>query len=175
MLAGDQEAFRSLVEEYKDLVYTICFNVVRDSYEAENLTQETFFQVYKSLSSYKQQGFKSWLSKIALHKAIDFQRSSAHKLTKASIPLTAALEDRLVEEDNEAENLLIRTEEKNVLAECLLNIPPLYSNVLIKYYREDKSCKQIALEENISVRTVETRLYRGKKILRQYYEELSKT
>jgi len=172
-LAGDKDAFRALVEEYKDLVYMICFNVVRDCHEAENLAQETFFQVYKSLSSYQARGFKTWISKIALHKALDYKRSNAHRLNKASIPLTE-LEDKLKGENLEVENTLLEAEEKNLLAECMNKLPLLYRDILQKYYRENKNCKQIAQEENISVRTVETRLYRGKKILRQCYEELSK-
>jgi len=59
---GDQEAFRSLVDEFKNLVYVICLNVIHDHYEAENLTQDTFLQVYRSLPKYEYRGFKPWLS-----------------------------------------------------------------------------------------------------------------
>jgi RNA polymerase sigma factor (sigma-70 family) len=171
--AGDPEAFRSLVEEYKDLVYMVCFQVVRDSFEAENLTQETFLQVYKSLSKYEFRGFKTWVSRIALNKAIDYKRSRARKLSEASISLTQ-VEDTLAGEETEAEEFLLKAEEKELLTECMQRIPRLYGNVIRKSYQENKSCKQIAMEENVSVRTIETRLYRGKKMLRECYKELSK-
>lgn len=83
--------------------------------------------------------------------------------------------DKLADESIPVQDLLIKEEEKALLAECLKRIPEHYQAVIRKSYEENKSCKEIAREENISVRTVETRLYRGKKILRQYFEELSKT
>jgi len=83
--------------------------------------------------------------------------------------------DKLADVSASVQDFVIQEEEKALLEECLKRIPEHYQTVLRKSYAENKSCKQIAKEENISVRTVETRLYRGKKILRQYFEELSKT
>ncbi len=172
VLAGDSDAFRSLVEEYKNLVYMVCFNVVRDSFEAENLTQETFSQVYRSLSKYEFRGFKTRIGRIALNKAIDYKRSTAHRLTERDISLIGI--DGITDQGIEVQDILLQAEEKELIAECLRRIPEHYETVIRKSYQENKSSKQIALEENISVRTVETRLYRGKKIFRQCYEELSK-
>jgi RNA polymerase sigma factor (sigma-70 family) len=147
--------------------------VVRDSFEAENLAQETFLQVYKSLPQYGFKGFKTWISRIALHKAIDFQRSAARKITLASIPLAEV--EEIAEEGLSVQDRLLQQEEREMLAACLSKIPEKYEKVLRKSYHEEKSNKQIAVEENISLRTVETRLYRGRKMLRERYEEWSKT
>ncbi|KUO65872.1 MAG: hypothetical protein APF84_01035 [Gracilibacter sp. BRH_c7a] len=168
---GDQEAFRSLVEEYKNLVYVICLNVVNDHYEAENLSQETFLQVYKSLPKYEYRGFKTWLSRIAMNKALDFKRAR-NRVVVESVDFTEienVADDRLSVSD-----IIIQEEENALLGECLYKIPEHYGTVLRKSYQENKSCKQIAEEENLSIRTVETRLYRGKKVLRECFEELSK-
>ena len=168
---GDQEAFRSLVEEYKNLVYVICLNVVNDHYEAENLSQETFLQVYKSLPKYEYRGFKTWLSRIAMNKALDFNRAR-NRVVVESVDFTEienVADDRLSVSD-----IIIQEEENALLGECLYKIPEHYGTVLRKSYQENKSCKQIAEEENLSIRTVETRLYRGKKVLRECFEELSK-
>jgi len=147
--------------------------VVRDSFEAENLTQETFLQVYKSLSRYKFRGFKTWISRIALNKAIDYKRSAASRLIEESCYLTEI--DNLADGEMLIQDIILQAEEKDLLAECLRKIPEHYGSILRKSFEENKSSRQIALEENISVRTVETRLYRGKKILREYFKELSKT
>ncbi len=167
---GDQEAFRSLVEEYKNLVYVICLNVVHDHFEAENLSQETFLQVYKSLPKYEFRGFKTWLSRIAMNKALDYKRAKA-RVKVESLDLTENVaDDRLSVLD-----IIIQQEEKELITECLHRIPEHYGTVLRKSYQENKSCKQIALEENISIRTVETRIFRGKKVLRECFKELSKS
>lgn len=169
---GDQEAFRSLVEEYKNLVYVICLNVVHDHFEAENLSQETFLQVYKSLPNYEYRGFKTWLSRIAMNKALDYKRTRS-RVKVESVELSEienVADDRLSVPD-----IIIQQEEKELLGECLHRIPEHYGTVLRKSYQQNKSCKQIALEENISIRTVETRLFRGKKVLRECFKELSKS
>ncbi len=172
-LNGDQDAFRSLVDEYKNLVYVICLNAVHDPYEAENLTQETFLQVYKSLSKYEFRGLKTWISRIALNKVIDDKRKITSRMARDSIGLLEI--DKLADDKMSVQDLVIKEEEKALLAECLRRIPEHYGTVIRKSYQENKTSKQIAMEENISVRTVETRLYRGKKILRECFEELSKT
>lgn len=168
---GDQEAFRSLVEEYKNLVYAICLNVVHDEFEAENLTQETFLQVYKSLSRYEFRGFKAWLGRIALNKALDYKRAASRKRLNN---ISLAEIENVADDSPPVQEIIIREEEKALLEECLKRIPEHYGSLIRKYFQEHKSCRQIAQEENISIRTVETRLYRGKKILRRCFEELSK-
>lgn len=170
--AGDQEAFRTLVDEFKNIIYMICLNVVHDHYEAENLTQETFLQVYKSLPKYEYRGFKTWVSRIALNKALDYKRAAGRVKTE-SIELRE-IED-LADERISVTDEIIRQEEKELLGECLRRIPEHYGTVLKKTYQENKSCKEIAQEENISVRAVETRLYRGRKVLRECFEELNRT
>jgi DNA-directed RNA polymerase specialized sigma24 family protein len=64
VINGDQEAFRSIVEKYQNLVFAICLNIAGQRQEAENLAQETFLQVYRSLPRYRNQGFKAWIGKI---------------------------------------------------------------------------------------------------------------
>lgn len=148
-------------------------NVVHDAFEAENLTQETFLQVYKSLPSYQHKGFKTWLGRIALNKSIDYKRKAATRFQQESVCIDDI--DQIPDSSTSVPELIIKEEEKKLLAECLKRMPEHYGIIIRKCYQENKSAKQIALEENISIRTVETRLYRGKRILREYFEELSKT
>jgi len=161
-----------LVEEYKNLVYAICLNAVGDPFEAENLAQETFLQVYKSLPNYKFRGFTTWISRIALNKCIDFKRRAAVRRNKEAVSLFDL--EHMADERTSVQDMLIEKEERELLDKCLNKIPEHYAKVLRKSYQENKTCKQIAEEENISVRAVETRLYRGRKILRKRFEELSK-
>ena len=127
--AGDQEAFRSLVEEYKNLVYVLCYNVVQDHYEAENLTQETFLQVYRSLSRYEFKGFKTWLSRIAINKAIDQKRAKSRQKLE-SIGLTEI--DNIPDHSISVPDLILRQEEMAMLEECLRRIPHHYGTIIRK-------------------------------------------
>ncbi|MCY6369911.1 RNA polymerase sigma factor [Clostridium ganghwense] len=170
---GDDEAFRIIVEQYKNLVYAVCKNIVKDPHEAENLTQETFLQVYKSLHKYEYKGFKNWIGRIAVNKSIDYKRRLASKQENEikyidemeCLPDNKALiQDRLIQEERKREVI------------CYCNELPLkYKSVIKKFYIQNKSYKEIAAEENISIKTVETRLYRAKNLLRKKIEEVEET
>ncbi|MEW6622960.1 MAG: RNA polymerase sigma factor [Bacillota bacterium] len=169
-LARDQEAFRQIVEKYQTFVFAIILNIIRDYQEAENVAQETFIQVYRSLPQYKFKGFKTWIGRIATNKAIDYKRKRQHEKERQ-----VSLSDQLMNLDLSNQDLLedkvIRKEELEVLQRLFRRLPKHYNKVIVKHFIQAKSCKQIADEEGVSIRTVESRLYRAKKLLQQYLEE----
>jgi RNA polymerase sigma-70 factor (ECF subfamily) len=81
--AGDQQAFRVLVEAHQGLVYSIAFRLVRNATEAEDLTQEAFIRLWKNLSRYNPQfKLKTWIGKIVTNLAFDHLKSSQKKSEK---------------------------------------------------------------------------------------------
>jgi RNA polymerase sigma-70 factor, ECF subfamily len=74
--AGDQHAFRILVETFQRLVYSIAFRFTGDSAEAEDLVQECFVRVWKNLNRYKPEyPLKTWVAKIITNLCLDFLKS----------------------------------------------------------------------------------------------------
>ncbi len=169
-IKGDDDSFRSIVEKYQGLVYSICFNIAGHRQEAENLAQETFIQVYRSLSRYENKGFKSWIGKIATNKAIDWKR----KRRLENEGKVVYLED--IEEISTESNLiydeLIQKENTKKLLELCNKLPEIYSTVLIKFYIQSKSYNEISKEDGISIKTVESRLYRAKHAIRRQWKEV---
>ncbi|NLY42521.1 MAG: sigma-70 family RNA polymerase sigma factor [Clostridiaceae bacterium] len=164
---GDEEAFSKLIENYKNYVFAIILNFVRDYDEVENIAQEVFIQVYVSLPGYDHDNFKGWIGRIAANKSIDFLRrkKSKHKL-----------EDRLTEEMEEdqsdsPEYQLIQKEKHDELLRAINSIPEIYRNTLTKFYFQQKSYEAIAQEENITVKTVASRLYRAKIMIREKWRD----
>lgn len=163
ILTGDQEAFRELIEKYQSIVFAIIFNITNDYQETENLAQETFLQVYRSLPQYKFQGLKTWIGRIAANKEIDWRRYQKVREQQISysvdgIDLNTSLVDSVEEQ-------VIRKEELEKVARLCNQLPSKYSEVVKKYFLQSKSYEQIAAEEGISIRTVESRLYRAKILL----------
>jgi len=73
--AGDSHAFKELFEHYNSLVINICYKLVRNKEEAEDLTQEVFFKVYKSAKSFKQRSkFSTWIYRIAINLSLNHLR-----------------------------------------------------------------------------------------------------
>jgi len=74
-LAGDQQAYSSLVSKYQNYMYTVCLNILKNKPDAEEATQDTFIKAYKKLATYKDESkFSSWLYKIAYRNCLDMLR-----------------------------------------------------------------------------------------------------
>lgn len=77
----DDEAFAGLVRDYSRLIYTVCYRLVHNEQEAENLTQETFLTAYRAINRFIGDRYKPWLIRIAVNKSKDYLKSAAYVLT----------------------------------------------------------------------------------------------
>ncbi|MBM7614321.1 RNA polymerase sigma factor [Alkaliphilus hydrothermalis] len=167
---GDEAAFREIVDGYKKYVFAIILNITKNQQEAENIAQETFLKVYSSLQNYQGQGFKGWIGKIAVHKAIDWNRKR-HREGEGLLVYMQNQESTSSLTEPSPEERILKEEEVKKLKMTLQQLPHKYGGVLEKYFLQSMSYKEIAELEGISVRTVESRLYRGKNLLREAWRE----
>ena len=71
---GDETAFKTIVETWKNKVYNTALGIVQNAEDAEDITQETFVQVYQSIRSFKGESkFSTWLYRITVAKALDHE------------------------------------------------------------------------------------------------------
>lgn len=75
--------FEALVRQYEKLVFTVCYQLVKDYGEAQNLTQETFLSAYQHIDDCLNGNYKPWLIRIASNKAKDFLKSAYHRKVDA--------------------------------------------------------------------------------------------
>ena len=69
---GDKAAFEGLVKMYSKYVYTTAFFILRDTHEAEDVSQEVFVKVYLSISGFRGlSSFKTWIRKLTVNTCID--------------------------------------------------------------------------------------------------------
>jgi RNA polymerase sigma factor (sigma-70 family) len=172
VLKGNIEAFEFIVNKYKNYVFGVCFNIIKDTFEAENLAQETFIKVYDSLNKYEFKGFKTYITRIAVNKSIDYKRKIASQ-NAHSFQYIDELENTIVSKEPPLYDQFIKKYDKHKIITVCSELPPIYSAVIKKYYFQTKSYKAIAQEENISVKTVESRLYRAKQLIREKLEEIN--
>jgi RNA polymerase sigma factor (sigma-70 family) len=168
--AGDKAAYEQLVDKYKGYVYAIILGLTRDSFHAENIAQEVFLKIYISLPQYEFKGFRTWIGRIATHKAIDWKRKQQKIQAKEKL---VAVEENLPAQEagNSIEDAVIRQEDAIRIRHLCSQLPDNYRTVVKKYYFSGKSYRQIASEEGIAVKTVETRLYRAKQKLKEQWKE----
>ncbi|MEG1209417.1 MAG: sigma-70 family RNA polymerase sigma factor [Oscillospiraceae bacterium] len=155
------------IDEYKNLVYTICFSFVKNTFDAEDLAQETFISAYQHLSSFDDRNPKSWLAQIAANKCRDFLKSPARRITAVdSDDLEYICDER---EGVEAE--VERRAEMDEFAALCNRLKEPYRAVAVAYYCLDKTISEIGEETEANTKTVATRLYRAKKLLRTIMRE----
>jgi RNA polymerase sigma factor (sigma-70 family) len=168
VLATDQNALRMLVDRYKAYVFAIILNLLPGSNDAEDIAQEVFLQVYRSLPDYCPQNFKAWLGKITLNKTLDWKR--AHSKYNRQEPLDIGY----LADENESrapDLLLIKNENQDRLQEICRHLPPLYGQIIQEYYFESRSYAEIAQRGGVSIKTVESRLYRARAMIKQKWKE----
>jgi len=168
-LSGDDTAFGILLRRHQKSVHALVWRKIGDFHTAEDITQDTFLQAYKKLSTLKNHNqFAGWLYVIADRLCIDWSR-------KRRLP-TQSLEGTPVEEIEEAsythhvsetrETEL--TEHRHELVKKLLaKLPESERTVVTLYYLGEMTTKEIGKFLGVSVDTIKSRLRRGRKRLRE--------
>ncbi len=160
---GDEDSFSILINNYKNYVFAIILNFIKDYDEAENVAQEVFFQIYVSLSKYDQNNFKAWIGRIATNKSIDWLRKKRAKFKDETLEEF----DNNVDLNTNPEMILLEKYKHEKLKKALDSIPDIYRVALEKFYFREKSYEAIAEEEDVTIKTIASRLYRAKVLLRE--------
>ncbi|WP_306473170.1 RNA polymerase sigma factor [Bacillus toyonensis] len=165
---GSEHAFRILVQTYRHYIFQVIFSILRHEEDAKDVTQEVFVKIHASLSNYQFRGLKTWMARIATNHAIDYKRKKAREHEELS--LCKETEENIKSSHN-IEALLLTKEQKLLIAQKLRELPENYRDVVLSHYLEEKSYQEIALQENIEVKTVEMKLYRARKWIKKHWKE----
>lgn len=155
--AGDGAAFAGLVRQYQRTVFSIALRMLGDRQRAEDLAQEVFLQLYRSLDSIDSDTHLAfWLRKVAVNRAIDrIRQESRHE----SEPLAEA--DTVAAESSDTDPLLQRR-----MAELVAQLSPAARAVVVLRYQEDLDPTEIASTLDMSINTVKSHLKRSLSSLR---------
>lgn len=163
IMEGDTKAFAVLVDRYKDLVFTVAIRMLKHREEAEEVSQDTFIKVYKSLDSFKGDSkFSTWIYRVAYNSCLD--RIKKNKKEYLNVAIDDYTERQIKSIDN-ALDALISDERKEAIKECLDLLPPYDSALLTLYYFEDLSLDEIAKIVNLTSNNVKVKLFRSRKKL----------
>jgi len=171
ILDGDESAFRELVAAYRQYLFQTIYAVVRHPKDAEDLTQDVWTRIYFSLPQYQMKGFKTWITRIAVNRAIDFKRAASRKKEEMTAEIIDSVQGGAVHHDNHLEREVVLKETVQLVRSKLDQIPSNYQDVLMAYYLQHQSYQDIAEEQGVTVKTVESKLYRAKQWLRKNWKE----
>ncbi len=158
------EDFSRLVEKYERLVYTVCFQFVRDSALAEDLAQETFLSAYTHREDCPADCYKPWLARIAANKARDYLKSAyRRRVVAADDDTLAVLPAACAEPPPEA--LVISRAEAARARDAILALREPYKKAAALFFLEEKSVEEIAGLLHRPAKTVHTQIYRARQLL----------
>ena len=168
--AGDVAAFEPLVEKYRQRVWRIAYQIVRDREEAWDVSQEAFIRAFRSLASFRgQSAFYTWLFRIAVNLATDRVRQRAARGRAFGTERVAenewegALPDAAGDRPDEA---AARRETRQRIARTLDDLPQNLRAIIVLSDVEGLSYREIAEVLNIPVGTVMSRLHNARKRFR---------
>ncbi len=175
VLAGDTEAYRHLVDRYKDRVHGVLVRTTGDPALAAELAQDAFVKAYRSLESFRgEAAFGTWVVQIGIHGARDHFRRRKREADRGVVSLEAWLEDRgetipaaSGADDPDALTVLERGEIADRLEEELERLPDAYRTVFVLKHVEGWSYEAIAETTGDSVGSLKVRAHRARKMLKE--------
>lgn len=171
-LAGNDAAYKQLMEKYVKIAGSIAYSVVGDFHIAADIVQEAFIKVYRKLDTLKNpRTFKAYLAGAVRSSALDWIRKKTSLRRGSPVSFTDYSEDAPdIADDGTAEKMPLssieRTEEYDKLLEMINELPENYREVFVLKHIEGITYKEISEVLGISLSAVEARLYRARRMLR---------
>ena len=167
VIQGDTSAFASLVDRYKDLVFTIAMNITRNREDAEEVAQDAFLKAFRKLASFrKESSFATWIYRIAYNEAISKIRKNRIKTLDLQEELTEIIPDEEAEEEIAG---LDGREQKQVITQILDKLPEIDRVLVTLFYLNNHPVNEISEITGLGESNVKVRLHRVRK---KIYSEL---
>lgn len=174
-LDGSREAFEVLVERYQRRLFGLVRHYTRSSVEVEDIVQDTFLKAYSRLATFQQSSaFYTWLYRIAVNTILDVMKRQGRSPVHAVEDPELVVRSGTGASDATAERLTIRPDaqlERNEVIEITRSVmdelPDIFRTVLVMRELEQMTYQDIAETLEISIGTVESRLFRARARFKQ--------
>jgi len=163
-LSGEEAAWEDLVKVHTRRVYAICYRFTGSDHEAQDLTQDVFLRVFRSLKSFRagEGSFAVWLSRLARNLLIDHYRRTKLERASSSIEEQLPMLEEKTSSLGRTEGLLAGREASELLQAALQKLSPDLRETVILHDLEELEYKEIAQVLSVPEGTVKSRLNRGR-------------
>ncbi|MFD2442544.1 RNA polymerase sigma factor SigW [Bacillus sp. CGMCC 1.16607] len=171
VLKGDQDAYGELVEIYKDKVYQLCYRMLGNRHESEDIAQEAFIRAYINIHSFNiDLKFSTWLYRIATNLCIDrIRKKKPDYYLDSEVSGTDGLNmySHIPSTTDMPEKELESLELEETIQREIMKLPDKYRSVIVLKYIDELSLNEISELLNLPIGTVKTRIHRGREALRK--------
>jgi RNA polymerase sigma-70 factor (ECF subfamily) len=160
--AGDDDAFRELVDRYKDLVFALIARTVQDRGRAEDLAQEVFLRVHRGLPYFRGEArLSTWIYRIVANVCVQ----------EHGRPRAVSLDDdRTKVQPSAADRQFGDLELRDRLEKAIARLPANYRLLVAAHYLDGVQYEELAEALQLPLGTLKTQLYRAKQQLRRLLE-----
>lgn len=160
------EAIEDIMETYGDDVKKFVYTYMNNEADADDVTQEVFVTVYLKIGTFKgDSSLKSWIYSIAANKCKDYIRR--HRLRPINLIQRLTQQESNKSRTSDIAEEYIQRKAKDGLFEKIMELPIKYREVIILYYYKELSIKEISFILKEKESTLQTRLLRARKKLRE--------
>jgi RNA polymerase sigma-70 factor, ECF subfamily len=184
-VAGDAVAWEEIVQRYNRRIYNICYRFAGSADDAQDLTQEVFIKMYRTLNSYDMErgAFMTWVTIITRNLLVDhFRKSKQDRVTDSidaapsehedATPLSDKIQDRTPTPDASAQN----RETRETVHRALQKLSPDLREAVILRDLQDMDYREIATVLRVPEGTVKSRINRGRaelaRLLQRTYRQV---
>ena len=181
---GDEQAFETLFKRYRRKTFAVVLRYTRVVEDAEDIVQQSFYKAFVHLSQFQgESSFSTWLIRIAINEALMFLRriGAAHEVSLEDIRDADgnAASSRIPDSNADPETRCSQQEEARILSKAVRNLRPRLRTTIALSELRELSSSETARRLGLSVAAVKTRIFRGKRELRQelasYLKPIRKT
>ncbi len=162
-LNGDNDAFSELITRYKRLIYSVACKFSKDSEEIDDMAQDAFIKIYRSLSKYDDKyKFSTWSVKVATNICLDHVRRKKFNLVSLD-----EIESFTGSTCNTPEEYYLKKEKSQVLQDAIDGLPEIYRVPIVLYHQKGMSYKEIAEHLGKPMSIIKNRIFRARHALRE--------
>lgn len=164
---NSQQRLEQYIKQYQNPIFSICYRLTGDYFEAEDLTQDTFLSAYKNLAFFDGNNERAWLCKIATNKCIDHLKRAGRR----SVPTQDSFFTAITDNQTSPLDHCLAQDLKKELYECCSRLKTPYREVAIDYFHKEMTISEIAEKTGKNIKTLQTQLYRAKAMLKKQYRK----
>lgn len=168
VVGGNQSAFREIVERYKQSIYQMAVRIVSDPFEAEDMTQIVFVQVYKNLKKFRTSGsFKAWIFTIARNTCLNEIRRRKRRKIYSLEQLEEVKEGSSAmhisdKKSSDAREVVLQDELVDILNEVLKEVPEKQRTALLLFQHDNLSYEEISKVLGCSIGATKSLIFRAR-------------
>ncbi len=162
-----EAALEQWIDNYQNLIFSICFQLTNDYFDAQDLAQETFLSAYKNMSAFDGKNERAWLCKIATNKCLDYLKAAGRRQIPTEDQFLISCRDTSPAPERDVMEKELRQE----LYDCCMQLKSPYKEVALDYFYHEISIGEMAAKTGKNVKTLQTQVYRAKAMLKKQYRK----